>query len=125
MTPAHAQWIAAYVETRKGHVRGMCVGACREMRAAFPELIEVRGWANDAEHVWLTAPDGEIIDPTAAQFNPPIDYRPFQPGDMVRVGRCMNCGDPIFAAVERLDDPKYARSTCDDECARELEASLR
>jgi hypothetical protein len=117
------EWIIAYL-ARTPHVYGQCTSAAREMHEAFPELVEVRGWANYREHVWLIDSSGAIVDPTATQFVPPIEYRAFQPGDTVRVGRCMNCGDVIYAEVERLDDSKYARSVCDNDCAAELEASL-
>jgi hypothetical protein len=110
----YAEWIADYVTRHKGYVRGLCISACAEMRAAFPELTEVRGWANNDEHAWLVAPDGAVVDPTVSQFVGwgTIAYRPFKPGDTVRVGRCHQCGDAIFARVERLDDPAHARSTC-------------
>jgi hypothetical protein len=109
----YVEWIAACVTRHKGHVRGLCALACANMRKEFPELVEVRGWANGCEHAWLTAPDGAVVDPTAAQFEgEPIVYVPFKPGDAVRVGRCHECGDGIYAAVDRLDDPKHARSIC-------------
>jgi hypothetical protein len=107
----YAEWLVAYA-AKHPHARGLCLIACAAMRAVFPELIETRGWANGSEHVWLVDEAGAILDPTAHQFEPPINYRPFKPGDTVRVGRCMECGDTIFAEVDRLDDPKYARSLC-------------
>ncbi len=118
---SYAAWIDAFVAQHK-IVRGLCAVACAQMRSAFPELAEVRGWADGCEHVWLVTPSGEIVDPTVAQFGGLVEeYRPFRAGDLVRVGRCMNCGDDIHKRVERLDDPRYATCVCGDECRAALE----
>jgi hypothetical protein len=126
----YAEWITAYA-ARYPHARGRCVVACQEMRVVFPELKEVRGFVSlmdgteGCEHAWLVDPLGNVVDPTTHQYPFPIaEYHPFQPGDTVRVGKCMECGEPIYAEVERLDDPSQHRSFCDDECRREFELSL-
>ncbi len=54
-----------YAGTCKEYVDALC--------AERPELIPVRGYYYDAyhgqrEHWWAKTPDGEIVDPTAAQF---------------------------------------------------------
>jgi hypothetical protein len=103
----YAQWIVTYL-ARVGSPRGQCVIACDEMRKTFPELIEVRGWFYYSEHCWLQTSDGTIVDPTVSQFATwgisPEAYRAWKPGDEVRVGRCMECGDDIYRAVQTLDD---------------------
>lgn len=123
------EWIAAFVLRCEGHVFGRCSSATTEMVAAFPELRRVAGFVGSTEHFWCVAPDGQIVDPTAEQFAPwggvdSADYREFQPGDEVRVGRCMNCGVDIYATVQSLNDPLARRSSCGPECDAELVASL-
>lgn len=124
----YEEWIADWARRRNGHVAHRCVEATREMVEAFPELRRVAGWCDHAggsqEHFWCLAPDGHIIDPTAAQFVGIEGYREFQPGDTVRVGRCMNCGDSIYAPVGSLKDPKYGRSVCGEECESQLLSEL-
>lgn len=125
----YEEWIVDWARRRNGHVAHRCVEATREMVEAFPELRRVAGWCCysggfEQEHFWCVAPDGTIVDPTAAQFENIEGYREFQPGDEVRVGRCMNCGSGIYAAVESLMDPRYSRSACGSECERELLAGL-
>lgn len=127
---SYAEWIANYVK-RHPRTYGLCGSACKEMRAVFPELVEVPGWCNGREHVWLVDPEGNIVDPTASQFGDPVmdgfglEYRAWKPGDEVRVGRCMNCGEDIYAEVENLKDGgKSHRSVCSDDCASELEAEF-
>ena len=121
------EWITDFVSNQRV-IRGACGRAVNEMVEAFPELKRVAGWVLFAggcsEHFWCVAPDGAIVDPTASQFNSELHYQEFQPGDEVRVGRCMNCGDGIYAKVGRLDDRSVARSVCSPECAAALEADL-
>jgi len=121
------QWIADFVSKQR-IIRGACGRAVNEMAKAFPELKRVAGWVvfkgGRSEHFWCVTPDGSIVDPTASQFGELLRYHEFQPGGEVRVGRCMNCGDGIYAQVQGLDDRSAARSVCTPECAQELEASL-
>lgn len=140
MDTRYADWIAAYVAKRPHHkgwpyLYGACTQATDEMVAAFPELRRVAGFANNREHFWCETADGEIIDPTVQQFfrdemefcvlgRASVDYREFRPGDEVRVGKCMNCGDAIYARVQALGDPKVNRSACSDECETELERAF-
>lgn len=118
-------WIGEYVERHGGNPLGLCVNACKEMSEAFPELVTVRGhvycsWGKRG-HVWLTDPDGNIVDPTRAQFPDPIHYEPWAPGEEVRVGTCMNCGDGIWRALKTLDEDPGSPSACSPECLAELE----
>jgi hypothetical protein len=122
----YTTWIHAYLE-RVQNTLGRCREACVEMRAAFPELIEVRGHVLDLQwgrrgHIWLVTPDKTIIDPTASQFPALYEYEPWTPDQPVRVGRCMNCGEEIWERVPSLDVEVSTRSVCSDACERELMA---
>lgn len=120
----YAAWIADY-RARVGGVLGRCSSATSEMVAAFPELTRVGGWVltgfgAELEHFWCVTADGEVVDPTATQFQDMgqggvIDYRAFEPGDEVRVGRCMDCGADIYRRVSALDGGGRA-SFCDEAC---------
>jgi hypothetical protein len=54
-------------------------------------------------HVWLVNPDGDVVDPTRGQFPGDITYEPWEPGDEVRVGTCMQCGAGIWRKVPSLE----------------------
>jgi hypothetical protein len=121
-------WITDWVAKQRV-LRGACARGTSEMIKAFPELKRAAGWVYGpkmppTEHFWCVTRDGAIVDPTALQFTGPLNYREFQPGDKVCVGRCMNCGDYIYEPVDRLDDPAHRRSVCSDACSRALETQL-
>jgi hypothetical protein len=137
MSNDYQNWIDAFLAKQPHHdgwpyLYGACTTATQKMVETFPELKRVAGFANGREHFWCVAQDGQIVDPTVKQLfrneaeyrmlggSDAVEYRPFQPGDQVRVGRCMNCGEPLYAAVENLDDPKAHRSVCNDQCESEL-----
>ena len=75
----YQEWIESYIAD--GHrICGECHDVSLRMQAAFPELTLHGGYVrtplgNDL-HFWLTDPDGQIVDPTAAQFGylEPKDY---------------------------------------------------
>jgi len=120
----YADWIARHETTHGSSVFGRCRESVVEMRAAFPELTEVRGhvwctWGRRG-HAWLVDGAGNIVDPTRAQFPGPVEYEPWKPGDTVRVGKCMNCGDDIWAPVQTLDAEPPRQSSCSPECETEL-----
>ena|ERR1019366_3033477 len=117
MSPKHAAWIERYVKAHQ-YLRGLCGPATKEMVEAFPELKRAAGFADGVEHFWCVAPDGEVVDPTGAQFGvcQIIEYSPFKPGDEVRIGTCMECGSPILAAVDTLDNPNHHKTFCDKDC---------
>jgi hypothetical protein len=122
----YSEWIAAYVERHNGAVLGLCRQAVVEMRETFPELTEVRGhvycaWGKRG-HAWLVDPAGEIVDPTRAQFPGIIQYEPWKPGDEVRVGKCMECGDDIWRPIQSLDEDPGHASVCSKECEDALMA---
>jgi hypothetical protein len=138
-------WITGYVQrvTSMGALShralvGHCGVASRELAKVFG-LTVVPGWvclsANDerpepgepahrAEHVWCVDSTGKIYDPTVLQFFPEAVFRyvPWQPGDRVRTGRCMNCGDDIHRAVQSLDEHGGQRDyVCSPKCELELD----
>lgn len=123
MKADYQSWIDAFAAKRKGYLRGYCMTATAEMVAAFPELIRVAGFCNGAEHFWCVTPEGEVVDPTAKQFGDgPYEYKPFESGDEVRVGRCMDCGDDIYANVDALGGAR--KYFCNDDCRRSFGAYL-
>jgi hypothetical protein len=120
---AYEEWIADF-RRHNVWVRGRCREATEALCEAFPELKPVAGWANNAEHWWCVAPDGTIIDPTVSQFTSPIlTYVAWKPGDLIRVGRCMNCGEDIMERVETLRGDR--KCICSDDCSAEFNESLR
>lgn len=117
-------WIANWLATNSPY--GQCESATAAMAAAYPELRRVRGhvdtmWGRRA-HWWLITPDGEIIDPTAGQFQGvACSYVPWTPDEEVRLGKCMNCGAEIWGVVDTLDS-QPRMSACDERCEAELAA---
>ena len=96
-------WIAVHVGTKPEDGYGRCGWATLAMLIAFPELTRVRGHYIDAiwgerDHWWLVDPDGEIVDPTAAQFptRGTGEYVPWHEGDEEPTGMCPNCGDNCY-----------------------------
>lgn len=129
MKPEHAAWIAAYLDERQGIIRGMCGHATDEMVKSFPELTRTGGFVHHdnggiTEHWWCVTSDGEVVDPTAAQFaTGSLRYEEFDPADQehrenVRVGRCLNCGMDLYGADRKMTD------LCDEDCRAEFAASL-
>ena len=77
------------------------------------------------EHFWLKDQSGEVVDPTASQFNIILEYEEWKPGMSVKVGRCMNCGQDIFFEPQSLgEDRDIDRSICSDRCRAEFLAHL-
>jgi hypothetical protein len=106
MIVEYQEWAERFARRNDGIVLGACRKAVKEMIQAFPELHEVLGhvqcsWGRRG-HAWCIDEGGEIVDPTRAQFPGPITYEPWQPGQAVRVGRCMNCGMDIWREATTL-----------------------
>lgn len=88
----------------------LCGPMVSEMAEKFPELRKACGevlistgyWR---PHWWLVAPDGEIIDPTVAQFSSEyyglhtyvVEYNEF---DRQPTGKCPQCGEYCFDGEE-------------------------
>ena len=98
----------------------------------FPELTIVKGHVEDLQwgrrsHIWLKTAEGEIVDPTVAQFPSVMEYEEWEPGDEVRVGKCMECGEEIWRSVQTLDveDPGCRRPYfCSEECSVAMAKSM-
>tara|TARA_R100000656_G_scaffold104176_1_gene75966 strand:- start:24151 stop:24627 length:477 start_codon:yes stop_codon:yes gene_type:complete len=114
-------WMRAY-QDRNPFLRAKCATATEEMVEQFPELKRQAGFAvtatqGECEHWWCEGPDGDIYDPTEEQFpGGVLEYRKVQDDDLVRVGRCMNCGEDIYVAY------KEAARKCI--CSRECELAF-
>lgn len=117
-----------YQEWINSNVDNNCLGQCAEvteaMQKAFPELTRVRGhfmclvWGPRA-HWWLVDPDGEIVDPTVAQFPTaglaaPSAYEPWDESEPEPTGMCPNCGGYCYDGYD----------LCSDECERAYIAYL-
>lgn len=105
----------------QGSPIAMCAAWTRDMVAAFPELTRVHGhvhlWSGRCPHWWCETPDGEIIDPTVSQFRGlPYAYWPHQEGAPEPTGKCINCGEYVYA-------PRS--SSCSEACDRELQEAYR
>jgi hypothetical protein len=122
MNIKYQQWIDNFVSDHNGCVIGLCCVAVKKMKEAFPELEVQRGFRYPGgEHWWLKTADGTIIDPTENQFYSDGEYKQFEPGDEVRIGKCMNCGWELYDTVESLDVPsKKDTSFCDKDCRKEF-----
>jgi hypothetical protein len=117
METRYAAWIAANVTANGGGTGyGQCEQATKDMAAAFPELRRVRGhyydlrWGERA-HWWLVAPDGSIVDPTAAQF-PSAGNGHYEEWDETRAeptGQCMTCGGYCYGG------DNFCSEDCEDE----------
>lgn len=99
---SYHSWIEKHYPTPES-AYGKCAEATTAMLAAFPELRRVRGhyycmiWGERA-HWWLVTSDGQVVDPTAAQF--PSGgrgvYEPWTEGADESTGKCPNCGDFVY-----------------------------
>lgn len=109
-------WIAERLASEAPRTK--CAEWTLAMVAAFPELKRVRGHIELSNgkpaHWWCETPDGEIVDPTVAQFDGSIvlQYLPHEDGAPEPVGKCLNCGEYVYA-------PR--RSACSETCDRELQ----
>ena len=127
MKKEYQEWIDAYREKHDNYLRSICMSASIDMAQEFPELEIVRGFVIDDigikhEHWWCKSKeDGEIIDPTSTQFRVITQYLPWKPGDLVRAGTCMNCGEPIYLSPPSLDEPPPdgVPCFCGDYCEQE------
>lgn len=105
----YAAWIETFVAAQPDRfVRGKCDEATAAMVEVFPELRRVAGfahctWGRD-QHWWCVAPDGAIIDPTAAQFAAVFAYEEIDLDDPeaqrgIPTGRCMDCGGDVYVGA--------------------------
>lgn len=104
-------------------VRGHCQQFCEKFINQFPNLKMTPGFYLDNEHFWCYDETGFIIDPTVEQFGgkflEPVEnnYRVYnKETDIIRLGRCMNCGDEIFGIAAEGE-----KSVCSTDCQNDLE----
>jgi len=101
MDPRYQAWIDA--QGLPDYPVGLCYTVSTKMAEAFPELVLTRGHVTMPcpdqglkrwPHWWLVAPDGSIVDPTAAQFPgaTPKDYEEEPPNAEEPTGKCLECG---------------------------------
>ena len=125
----YQEWITAHIAQHGALLFGRCAKSTDEMREVFPELTIVRGhvfdgcWGQRA-HIWLTAPDGSIVDPTASQYPCLGEYEPWVPGTEVEVGVCYECGESIYRVFQSLDENCGSEMFCSDRCERIVLAEL-
>lgn len=120
MENKYQEWIDKNYPTWESAISD-CGNAVQKMKEVFPELEVKAGWISGSEHWWCVDPQGNIVDPTLVQYigrgiKPPFHYKEFQPGMLVRVGRCMNCGDDIYKQVQTLEGNRV--SICSNACER-------
>lgn len=87
---------------------GKCAEVTEAMQEVFPELNRVRGHyicplcvfssTPIFPHWWLVAPDGQVIDPTAAQFPSKGSgvYEPHDESEPEPTGKCHECGNYCY-----------------------------
>lgn len=118
----YAKWVSDFLSTHTP--QGTCQSATEKMQKAFPELRRVRGhivcasWGERA-HWWLETADGKIVDPTESQFPTIYCYEEYREGDIVKIGKCMNCGTTIMGLP--VEAPK---TMCSSECYTAFAFSL-
>lgn len=108
------KWISNY----KGNIYRRCKEVSEEMQKEFPELKIVKGLVTIIEnfkqyqHQWLEDDKGNIIDPTAKQWQHIVEYTQIDENDRDKIpnGRCINCGGWCFGKRSY---------TCSDECDKE------
>lgn len=113
MKAEYLAWIVANGFDNEAAAYGRCAETTDAMVVEFPELARVRGHYFDRlwgrrEHWWCISPDGEIVDPTAAQFPSRGTGRYVQwiEGSPEPTGKCHNCGAEVFGGA----------NFCDEEC---------
>lgn len=101
--------------------RGTCQETAQAMVKDFPELTRVRGFYNDVlqgerPHWWCVDLEGEIVDPTAAQFAPCGEYLPYDESLGEPRGQCLNCGGLMY-------DTPLVVGVCSEACFEEAKAN--
>lgn len=121
MNQKYTDWIKTWLSTN--NPRGMCYSASSSMMKEFPELKLIRGYVTCDQgvpaHWWCVDVDGNIVDPTAAQFTNIVLYEEYQEGMEVQIGKCMNCGWEIY---DTTMNSKKSTSVCSNECSEALDA---
>lgn len=117
MKQKYKKWISNYNQLNPD-TYGMCTKATQQFLKEFPELKRVRGHVESVlsckplPHWWCVDPDGEIVDPTAKQFECITRYIKWDESQPEPTGKCPNCGEYCY-------DHKFV---CCDACAEEYSA---
>lgn len=124
---SYQEWIDQYAVDQKHQLLGKCRQASLAMQQAFPELRTVRGhvetnWGRRA-HWWLVDAEDNIVDPTVLQFDVIFSYDPWEPGDEVCVGKCMECGEHIWKSTDNLDNVRK-ETFCSEDCCTSFTVAL-
>jgi hypothetical protein len=122
MKPEYERWIREHVYECEGN----CKYYSYEMATAFPELKVTSGRYfrtedSPAEHWWCVTENGEIIDPTASQFELDRDGRVVYKVDLANYvtdenisGKCPLCGAWCYEGDE------YCSAKCELEALRKV-----
>jgi hypothetical protein len=103
MKPEYQAWIDEHYPTQDS-ARFQCKKAARDLAVAFPELRVVRGHSlvcgecRARPHWWCETEEGVIVDPTAHQWFGGIERYERLSSEEEPHGRCMNCGELLFAS---------------------------
>ena len=100
-------------------VYGKCKEITEQMAKKHPELTRVRGhyhcpiWGKRA-HWWLKDEQGNIVDPTAAQFpsRGGGKYEEWDESKIEPTGKCLDCGGDAF------NGDTFCSSRCEAATAR-------
>lgn len=112
----YAQWIAKHFPTR-GDAVAACASATAMMVKAFPELRRVRGYYSGREHWWCETADGDVVDPTAAQYDSDGEYAALDESKPHPTGYCANrCGGYAW------NHASYCSDECEEMHYAEMEA---
>ena len=126
MDPKYAEWISDWLS--KNNPYGKCEEAATAMAEIFENLTIVKGhvycdWGKRS-HWWCVDTQGTIVDPTKSQFGSITEYDPWEPGNEVCAGKCMNCGEEIWVTIQSLDNSVH-ESICSKKCEAEFEEYLK
>jgi hypothetical protein len=97
MNKQYKKWID-YNYPTKEYSNLKCKDAVEDMVKSFPELKPIRGWYDEYQgvkrpHWWCKTQSGEIIDPTANQFDLIGEYIPYDESLGEPKGKCRYCGN--------------------------------
>jgi|AMWB02.1.fsa_nt_gi hypothetical protein len=107
----YVQWISEWLQNNDPHLK--CATATLEMVSAFPELTRIRGhvWlcgGYERPHWWCIDKNGDVVDPTASQFNGIVMYEPWDESLPEPTGVCANCGGYTYNHATCCSDKCHA-----------------
>lgn len=124
MKAKYSNWIKKHYPTPQSAIN-QCSQACEKLRNDFPELIITNGLIqvgiekDQRSHWWARTINGEIIDPTAHQYeafgSSIIFYTEITDDHDLRnfeEGRCSNCGEHYFIGKDNWNCSTTCSSSC-------------